>query len=81
MLPSRDEAQRLMSSLQKCKVRHFKDSGHTLLLVGEMKIHTCKYGHTSAGSFSEQRLFRDADFSILAGKSEVCTVYCDSNSI
>uniref|UniRef100_A0A7N2L5X6 Uncharacterized protein n=1 Tax=Quercus lobata TaxID=97700 RepID=A0A7N2L5X6_QUELO len=33
MLPSRDEAERLKNSLQDCVVRHFKDNGHTLLLV------------------------------------------------
>ncbi|RWR94109.1 acyltransferase-like protein, chloroplastic [Cinnamomum micranthum f. kanehirae] len=32
MLPSRDEAQRLWDSLRNCKVRYFKDHGHTLLL-------------------------------------------------
>ncbi|KAF8401545.1 hypothetical protein HHK36_012487 [Tetracentron sinense] len=32
MLPSGDEAQRLMTSLQNCRVRCFKDNGHTLLL-------------------------------------------------
>ena len=35
MLPSRDEAERLKNSLQDCVVRHFKDNGHTLLLVCE----------------------------------------------
>mgnify|MGYP006992906942 CR=1 FL=1 len=35
MLPSRDEAERLKNSLQDCVVRHFKDNGHTLLLVSE----------------------------------------------
>ncbi|XP_059652628.1 phytyl ester synthase 1, chloroplastic-like isoform X2 [Cornus florida] len=32
MLPSGDEAQRLSSSLQNCKIRYFKDNGHTILL-------------------------------------------------
>ncbi|XP_077218489.1 phytyl ester synthase 1, chloroplastic-like isoform X2 [Tasmannia lanceolata] len=32
MLPSRDEAQRLWNSLRNCRVRYFKDNGHTLLL-------------------------------------------------
>ncbi|KAM1526150.1 hypothetical protein ACFX15_010115 [Malus domestica] len=32
MVPSRDEAERLARSLQNCKVRHFSDNGHTLLL-------------------------------------------------
>lgn len=35
MIPSRDEAERLLNSLQNCKIRLFKDNGHTLLLVGE----------------------------------------------
>lgn len=35
MLPSRDEAWRLMKSLKNCNVRYFKDNGHTILLVGE----------------------------------------------
>ncbi|KAJ4836959.1 hypothetical protein Tsubulata_037672 [Turnera subulata] len=33
MLPSEDEAKRLRSSLENCKVRYFKDNGHTILLV------------------------------------------------
>ncbi|RRT78548.1 hypothetical protein B296_00026577 [Ensete ventricosum] len=33
LLPSGDEADRLWASLKNCKVRYFKDSGHTLLLV------------------------------------------------
>eukprot|EP00268_Persea_americana_P053045 TRINITY_DN5981_c1_g2_i6.p1 TRINITY_DN5981_c1_g2~~TRINITY_DN5981_c1_g2_i6.p1 ORF type:complete len:704 (+),score=126.08 TRINITY_DN5981_c1_g2_i6:141-2252(+) len=32
MIPSRDEAERLLNSLQNCKIRLFKDNGHTLLL-------------------------------------------------
>ncbi|XP_010025088.2 LOW QUALITY PROTEIN: acyltransferase-like protein At1g54570, chloroplastic [Eucalyptus grandis] len=32
MLPSRDEAQRLMTSLKNCRGRHFKDNGHALLM-------------------------------------------------
>ena len=40
ILPSKDEGQRLMNSLQDCVVRHFKDSGHNLLLVRDnMYIH------------------------------------------
>lgn len=35
MLPSGDEAKRLANSLRNCKVRYFKDNGHTILLVGE----------------------------------------------
>ncbi|KAL6278737.1 hypothetical protein ACE6H2_022338 [Prunus campanulata] len=48
MVPSRDEAQRLMSSLQNCTVRHFNDNGHTLLLEDGINLltvikGTCKY--------------------------------------
>ncbi|KAG6646440.1 hypothetical protein I3843_07G008800 [Carya illinoinensis] len=48
MVPSGDEAQRLKELLQNCVVRHFKDSGHTLLLedgIGLMTVikGTCKY--------------------------------------
>lgn len=32
MLPSGDEAQRLANSLRNCRVRYFKDNGHTILL-------------------------------------------------
>ncbi|KAK4486449.1 hypothetical protein RD792_009127 [Penstemon davidsonii] len=31
MLPSRDEALRLLSSIRNCKIRHFKDNGHSIL--------------------------------------------------
>ena len=37
MLPSSDESQRLKSSLKNCTVRHFKENGHTVLLVREEK--------------------------------------------
>ncbi|RDX99327.1 Acyltransferase-like protein, chloroplastic, partial [Mucuna pruriens] len=52
MLPSINEAQRLAGLLQKCKVRSFKDSGHTLLLedgIGLLTIikGTCMYRHSS----------------------------------
>ncbi|GMY14951.1 phytyl ester synthase 1, chloroplastic-like isoform X2 [Fagus crenata] len=40
ILPSRDEGQRLMNSLQDCVVRHFKSSGHTLLLEDEIGLMT-----------------------------------------
>ena len=33
LLPSGDEARRLKSTLKNCTVRHFKDNGHTILLV------------------------------------------------
>ncbi|KHG23190.1 hypothetical protein F383_03446 [Gossypium arboreum] len=40
MLPSQDEAQRLMNSLSNCKVRRFKDNGHTLLLEDSLNLLT-----------------------------------------
>lgn len=33
MLPSGDEAKRLLRSLRNCKIHIFKDNGHTILLV------------------------------------------------
>lgn len=32
VLPSGDEARRLLSSIQNCKIKYFKDNGHTILL-------------------------------------------------
>ncbi|GMY21173.1 phytyl ester synthase 1, chloroplastic-like isoform X1 [Fagus crenata] len=51
ILPSKDEGQRLMNSLQDCVVRHFKDSGHNLLLedgIGLLTVikGTGKYRHS-----------------------------------
>ncbi|XP_050384111.1 phytyl ester synthase 1, chloroplastic [Argentina anserina] len=40
MVPSRDEAERLRSSLQNCTVRHFPDNGHTLLLEDGVNLLT-----------------------------------------
>jgi len=37
LLPSKDEARRLKSSLKNCKVRYFKDNGHSMLMVSEKK--------------------------------------------
>ncbi|KAH1098988.1 hypothetical protein J1N35_015909 [Gossypium stocksii] len=56
MLPSRDEAQRLMNSLSNCKVRRFKDNGHTLLLEDSLNLMTiikgtCKYRHSKKHDF------------------------------
>lgn len=39
-LPSREEALRLKSILKNCRVRYFKDSGHTLLLEAEITLST-----------------------------------------
>ncbi|KAK7337858.1 hypothetical protein VNO77_18446 [Canavalia gladiata] len=52
MLPSVNEAQRLAGLLQNCKVRNFKDNGHTLLLedgIGLLTIikGTSMYRHSS----------------------------------
>ncbi|XP_044377244.1 acyltransferase-like protein At1g54570, chloroplastic isoform X8 [Triticum aestivum] len=38
LLPSREEAQRLQSMLENCRVRHFRDNGHTILLGEEYKL-------------------------------------------
>lgn len=38
MLPSRDEARRLERSIGNCRVRFYKDNGHTILLVGELLL-------------------------------------------
>ncbi|KAF8018013.1 hypothetical protein BT93_H3036 [Corymbia citriodora subsp. variegata] len=47
MLPSQDEAQRLTNSLKNCRVRHFKDNGHTLLLEDGINLLTVIKGtHT-----------------------------------
>ncbi|GAB4835914.1 hypothetical protein Ancab_000833 [Ancistrocladus abbreviatus] len=40
MLPSEDEAKRLSSLLKNCKVRNFKDNGHTLLLEDSISLLT-----------------------------------------
>lgn len=39
MLPSRDEANRLLRSLHNCNIRLFQGRGHTLLLVHDIKRH------------------------------------------
>lgn len=40
MLPSGDEAQRLKSSLQNCKICYFKDNGHSILLEDGVNLLT-----------------------------------------
>ncbi|KAL8556911.1 hypothetical protein ACS0TY_004403 [Phlomoides rotata] len=40
MLPSRVEAWRLSNSLQNCKVKYFKDNGHTILLEDGINLLT-----------------------------------------
>ncbi|KAL3516214.1 hypothetical protein ACH5RR_023116 [Cinchona calisaya] len=44
MLPSGDEAQRLENSLQNCKVRYFKNNGHTILLEDGVNLLTIMKG-------------------------------------
>ncbi|XP_041990169.1 acyltransferase-like protein At1g54570, chloroplastic isoform X1 [Salvia splendens] len=40
MLPSRDEAWRLLKSLKNCNIRYFKDNGHTILLEDGINLLT-----------------------------------------
>ncbi|KAF3785254.1 Acyltransferase-like protein [Nymphaea thermarum] len=40
LLPSRDEAERLWHILSNCKVRYFKDNGHTLLMEDGIHLAT-----------------------------------------
>lgn len=40
MLPTREEAIHLLNKLSNCRVRYFKDSGHTLLLEGGVNLTT-----------------------------------------
>ncbi|GER40507.1 esterase/lipase/thioesterase family protein [Striga asiatica] len=40
MLPSRDEASKLLSTLQNCKMRYFNDNGHTILLEDGINLLT-----------------------------------------
>lgn len=40
LLPSKEEAERLWSSLKNCRVRYFKDSGHTLLFEDGINLLT-----------------------------------------
>ncbi|CAK7340888.1 unnamed protein product [Dovyalis caffra] len=48
LLPSKDEAHHLKSSLKNCKVRYFKDNGHSMLMEDGFNLltiikGTCKY--------------------------------------
>ncbi|ONK72064.1 uncharacterized protein A4U43_C04F15320 [Asparagus officinalis] len=47
LLPSREEAERLCNALPNCRIRHFQDSGHNLLLEGGIDLVTaikaCNY--------------------------------------
>lgn len=40
MLPTRDEAIHLLNKLSNCRVRYFRDSGHTILLEGGINLAT-----------------------------------------
>ncbi|KAK1400794.1 Acyltransferase-like protein, chloroplastic [Heracleum sosnowskyi] len=56
MLPSKDEAQRLSSSLRNCKICYFKDNGHTILLEDDVNLLTmikgnCKYRRSRKHDF------------------------------
>ncbi|KAK9292356.1 hypothetical protein L1049_020322 [Liquidambar formosana] len=57
MLPSEDEAQRLSSSLRNCRVRHFKNNGHTLLLEDGINLMT-----VIKGTYIYRRRSRKHDF-------------------
>ncbi|CAK7340887.1 unnamed protein product [Dovyalis caffra] len=56
VLPSRDEAQRLKSSLQNCTVRYFKDNGHIMLMEDGINLLTIIKGT------SKYRRSRRVDF-------------------
>ncbi|THG00827.1 hypothetical protein TEA_014239 [Camellia sinensis var. sinensis] len=56
MLPSGDEAKRLSRSLRNCKIRYFKDNGHTILLEDGVNLltvikGTCKYRRSRRHDF------------------------------
>lgn len=40
LLPSGEEADRLFKALKNCRVRYFKDNGHTLLLVQSITLNS-----------------------------------------
>ncbi|KAK3418455.1 hypothetical protein EUGRSUZ_H04411 [Eucalyptus grandis] len=70
MLPSRDEAESLANSLENCRVRYFKDNGHTLLLTGINLLTIIKGTHTYRQQggmtwISYLLLFRNASSSVL----------------
>ncbi|KAI3887266.1 hypothetical protein MKX03_023476 [Papaver bracteatum] len=72
LLPSEDEARRLWVSLDNCKIRHFKDNGHTLLLEDGLNMlsfikFTRMYRHSKKHNYI-------SDF-IPLGNSELKNVY------
>ncbi|KAM0850682.1 hypothetical protein ACQ4PT_052927 [Festuca glaucescens] len=56
LLPSCEEAQRLQGMLKNCRIRYFRDNGHTILMEGEFDIATTIKG---AGYY---RRSRQSDF-------------------
>uniref|UniRef100_A0ACD5YDV9 Uncharacterized protein n=1 Tax=Avena sativa TaxID=4498 RepID=A0ACD5YDV9_AVESA len=52
LLPSREEAERLDGMLQNCRIRHFRDNGHKILLEDEFDLATTIKG---AGYYRRSR--------------------------
>ncbi|XP_072992605.1 phytyl ester synthase 2, chloroplastic-like isoform X1 [Typha latifolia] len=52
LLPSREEAERLSRALPNCRIRHFKDYGHTIFLEGGIDLVTIIKG---AGFYRRSR--------------------------
>lgn len=52
LLPSREEAERLRGTLKKCRIRHFRDNGHKILLEGGFDLTTAIKG---AGYYRRSR--------------------------
>ncbi|KAF7066509.1 hypothetical protein CFC21_072484 [Triticum aestivum] len=52
LLPSREEAERLRGTLKKCRVRHFRDNGHKILLEDGFDLATTIKG---AGDYRRSR--------------------------
>uniref|UniRef100_A0ACD5ZA18 Uncharacterized protein n=2 Tax=Avena sativa TaxID=4498 RepID=A0ACD5ZA18_AVESA len=52
LLPSNEEAQRLWGMLENCRIRHFRDKGHTLLMEGGFDLVTTIKG---AGYYRRSR--------------------------
>ncbi|KAF0914405.1 hypothetical protein E2562_028495 [Oryza meyeriana var. granulata] len=44
LLPSREEAERLRDTLQKCRIRNFRENGHKILLEAEFDLATAIKG-------------------------------------
>ncbi|KAG8057348.1 hypothetical protein GUJ93_ZPchr0002g26297 [Zizania palustris] len=52
LLPSREEAERLRDTLEKCRIRNFRGNGHKILLEGEFDLATAIKG---AGHYRRSR--------------------------